>query len=988
MQKKSGDSHTDSTSDSASSPSGPSDPSDKSNQSRSSSQVGSKKVSLKAKLRWLSLMIITIALGTKLADRSQLAIEAEQHSLKSSQLDARTPSPASADSGAAGPIDGITGLDQTLDQTLDQDADSLDPYVAEFPSAAPQLQSADTDGDGDSGGIGLQNNRLIIDSIVSIIQHYYVKAGATDSLDLIKGALEQITKANHHYSLLKRGDIWSLTFDMEDRISYDLSGTYTYDSLINDIQRSNQFLQANENATYQEPEDTSYFFLNHMLQALDRHSALLESDNYRNLKQGTEGSFGGLGVIVSIKDHLLTVIEPIQDSPAAKAGIEQGDIIVAINDFLTFGADLSEIIEKMRGKPDTDVVLTILKDKGKKIKDVKIKRKVVKLYSVEDKLIRHKGQNVLNLKVTTFSTHTAEEIVTALRKAERKTRGDLAGIILDLRDNPGGLLDQAIEVSDIFLEKGEIIVTKGRETELESAKVGSYENSLPLVVLINSQSASASEIVAGALKDNERAVVIGEPSYGKGTVQTIFELPEDRALKLTIAHYLTPSRIAIQDHGVMPHVWLAKITPTQPEALATPSQGQKTAEGNSTEGKEARATQAKMNAIRLNSHSYYHKGNSYDQLVAKVPDQHRFYIPAILPAEDKGFDRKNGLATPLANTLKKSRSSFKGTTGPALTMPGTRPSALSAKSLEPKVRDPELWSSLYLLSTLKNHYNIKAYAFDYRKATWFAKVQGLLENQLVDYEQQNLANLAENNGVYWFKPQHKESCSFDQIAMTLRKMPSEQQDLARVAVTVRNSCSIPLDRISVHLKTNQLGYPYEELAIGHVMADTRVTKVITIPMPTGELEEPFEVSGVMVVDSYYTDKQSEPIRFSTEPREQPKFATTASITRGASWQQQTDPYTVITFNLENLSNYHMERLEAELVNLSGGSMSVASPKATIYQLGTKGKKQISFAVMGLDLTSPTDAYLGLKIKTPYFKTPITKSVRIHGFPSKTISVMR
>lgn len=790
-------------------------------------------------------------------------------------------------------------------------ADDTDELISEEPIAVDEeLAPADV-----LTGALKQNQQLIIDSILSIIQHYYVAVGKTDNLQLIKGALKQIAKIDHHYSLRENGPIWTLVFDDQDALSYRLSEGYSYDELMSDIQRSNTFLQANENATYEEPEDTSYFFLNHMLQALDRHSALLESENYRSLKQGTEGTFGGLGVIVSIRDHLLTVVEPIPASPAEQAGIEKGDIIVAINDFLTFGAELDEIIEKMRGKPDTAVTLTILKDKGKEIKDIKVQRKVVTLNSVEDELLSFKNRRILKVKVTTFSTHTAEEIITALRKAERKTNGNLAGIVLDLRDNPGGLLDQAIEVSDIFLEQGEIIITKGRETERESAKVGSYENSLPLIVLINSQSASASEIVAGALKDNNRAIVIGEPSYGKGTVQTIFELPEERALKLTIAHYLTPSREPIQDHGVKPHIWLAKIDGGSDEIL--------------------------MNSIRLNSHSYHHPAKSYGALLKDIPDEHRFYVP---------------------NALSGKRSPFR--------------------------EDPDLWSSLYLLSMLKSHYNSAGYSFDNRRATWFSKVRGLLENELMTVEQQNLASLAEDKGIYWHKPQAAEGCDFSKVAIVLDKRPTAQKDQARVGVTVRNGCAIPLDRISVYFKSSEEGYPYRELPIGRVMADTRLTKIATLPLPGGVWEEPFTISGVMVVDGLYTDTTSKSLSFRADPRPKPTFNTTASLRKGDRSRQQTDPYTVITFDLENLSNYHLEELEAELVNLSGNGMSVASPRATIYQLGTRGKKQVSFAVMGLDLSSPSDAYLGLKLKTPYFRAPITQSVKIHGFPSKKISVIR
>lgn len=291
-----------------------------------------------------------------------------------------------------------------------------------------------------------------------------------------------------------------------------------------------------------------------MLANLDPHSAYLGPESYQELQESTSGEFGGLGIEVGMEDDQLNVISPIDDTPAFAAGIEAGDLILKIDGQLTKGLSLMQAVEKLRGKPGTSVTLTI--GRGHQVPfDVKLKRAVIKNRSVRGQLLD--GDYGL-VRISQFQTHTGKEVGKALQQLEKDNGKPLAGLILDLRNNPGGVLQAAAEVADHFLSRGRIVYTEGRipnsHMSFDAGPQISIASHIPLVVLINGGSASASEIVAGALQDHKRAVIMGTNSFGKGSVQTILPLNDDHGVKLTTALYFTPSGRSIQAQGIEPDI--------------------------------------------------------------------------------------------------------------------------------------------------------------------------------------------------------------------------------------------------------------------------------------------------------------------------------------------------------------------------------------------------------------------------------------------------
>ena len=294
-----------------------------------------------------------------------------------------------------------------------------------------------------------------------------------------------------------------------------------------------------------------------MLNSLDPHSAYLNPDMYRELQVETKGSFGGLGIEIAIKDNLLTVIAPIEDTPAYHAGIKAGDKIVAIEGQSTKDLSLLECVKKLRGPEGTKVTITIMREGFAKPQDFTIVRAVIEIKSVKYKTLE-KGYGWL--RVLQFQEHTSTDLDAAVHALQKENPDVIKGLILDLRNNPGGLLDQAVEVSDLFLQTGVIVSIKGRGNQEKMVFNAHKKGTVPpwpLVVLVNHGSASASEIVAGALQDYGRAVIMGSKTFGKGSVQTIIPLEDGSGLRLTTALYYTPKGRSIQDKGIEPDVVLA-----------------------------------------------------------------------------------------------------------------------------------------------------------------------------------------------------------------------------------------------------------------------------------------------------------------------------------------------------------------------------------------------------------------------------------------------
>ena len=296
-----------------------------------------------------------------------------------------------------------------------------------------------------------------------------------------------------------------------------------------------------------------------MLQGLDPHSAYLDKDAYKELQEGTSGEFGGLGIEVGYEDGFVKVISPIDDTPAKRAGIKAGDLIIRLDGKSVKGISLMEAVKMMRGKPGSEIELTILRGGEEKPFNVTIVRDIITVKNIKAETIESAFGYI---RISNFQIHTVDDLSKALTKLESENNNMLKGLVLDLRNNPGGLLNAAVGVSDLFLDEGLIVYTEGRVkgSKLKfNAKPSEMFKDIPIIVLVNGGSASASEIVAGALQDHRRAIIMGERTFGKGSVQTILPMNDETALKLTTARYYTPSGRSIQASGIEPDMIVKNI---------------------------------------------------------------------------------------------------------------------------------------------------------------------------------------------------------------------------------------------------------------------------------------------------------------------------------------------------------------------------------------------------------------------------------------------
>jgi carboxyl-terminal processing protease len=314
-----------------------------------------------------------------------------------------------------------------------------------------------------------------------------------------------------------------------------------------------RFIQAHIQDAEQR-RDIEYAAINGMLSALDPHSVLLKPESFEEVKLSTKGEFGGLGIVISIREGSLTIISPIEGTPASRAGLRTKDVITKIGEESTVNMNLEEAVQRLRGKPGTRITIWVTRKGWTEARRFVLTRATIKIESVASELL---DGGIGYLKIKSFQNNTFDDLHTHLERLRRRNQGELRGLVLDLRNNPGGLLDQAILVSDRFIERGPIVITVGegnKRRDVKSAHASGTEEDYPMAVLVNGGSASASEIVAGALKNQNRAIVIGQQTFGKGSVQVLYDFKDRSALKLTIAQYLTPGDVSIQSVGIAPDV--------------------------------------------------------------------------------------------------------------------------------------------------------------------------------------------------------------------------------------------------------------------------------------------------------------------------------------------------------------------------------------------------------------------------------------------------
>ncbi len=377
--------------------------------------------------------------------------------------------------------------------------------------------------------------------------------------------------------------------------------------------------------------------INGMLTSLDPHSAYLNPKNYRDMQVQTRGEFGGLGIEVTMENQIVKVVSPIDDTPASKAGLQANDLITHLDGEQIVGLTLEQAVEKMRGPVNTPILLTIVR-KGKDDPfDVKIVRDVIRINAVKSRL---EGDDVIYAKITTFNEQTHTNLTKQLEALKKQLGKAPRGYIIDLRNNPGGLLDQAINVSDDFLEQGAIVLTKGRnleETQRANARAGDLTDGKRILVLINGGSASASEIVAGALQDHKRALIIGTRSFGKGSVQTIIPLGQNGALRLTTARYYTPSGRSIQAKGIDPDVKIEQELPDELKPTRTQRpRGEASLRGH-LKGDDAKAKKKEESG----SSAYVPKEPEKDAQLQYALKLLRGQVPEPTPAAATGDEAKN-----------------------------------------------------------------------------------------------------------------------------------------------------------------------------------------------------------------------------------------------------------------------------------------------------------------------------------------------------------
>ena len=340
-----------------------------------------------------------------------------------------------------------------------------------------------------------------------------------------------------------------------------------------------------------------------MLESLDPHSAFLVKEDYDELQESTQGEFGGLGIEISLENGLVKVIAPIDDTPAQRAGVEAGDLIIRLDDTPVKGLSLNDAVKIMRGKPGTTLRLTIVREGVEQPLKIDIKRDIIKVKSVKQRML---ADGFGYVRISQFQSKTAENMVDAVAELRKEAGGPLKGLVLDLRNNPGGVLNGAVAVSDAFLKKGLIVYTEGRVNDSKlrfNATPDDILDNAPLVVLVNQGSASASEIVSGALQDHRRAIIVGNQTFGKGSVQTILPLSNGTAVKLTTARYFTPSGRSIQAEGIKPDIELEQVRVSAADGSFEPikeadlsghlsngnGDGNKKSDGEATDEKESLA---------------------------------------------------------------------------------------------------------------------------------------------------------------------------------------------------------------------------------------------------------------------------------------------------------------------------------------------------------------------------------------------------------------
>lgn len=767
---------------------------------------------------------------------------------------------------------------------------------------------------------------LLTDSILSIVQSYYVDAERVGNKNLINTALAALSSNPRVKAGTDGGSLW-IEIDGKRRL-FPLKDSPRYQDVLDAFgEISGALDDGGINVATGEISEKgapgAVVLLNSMLAELDAHSALLSPDAYKELRQGTEGAFGGLGVLVGIREHLLTVIKPLPRSPAQRAGIKKHDRILGIDGVDTYGYSLDELVEYMRGDPGTEVKLHLLRDGAQSPSEMALKREVIKVDSVQAEDIERNGLTALHVTIENFASRTSREVLNAIKHFRDRHDGKLPGLVLDLRSNPGGLLDQAVQVADLFLQDGVIVSTKGRREEVESAGTGIDEVDFPVTVLIDGDSASASEIVAGALQDHGRAVVIGQPSFGKGSVQTIFELPGERALKLTIARYYTPAGRSIQNVGIIPDVWLQPVS-------------------------RAEANDNLFGPFRYKNERFLH--NHLEQVKAE----------AAAPSKRDS----NNLHLPVVK---------------AYYLAETR-----ADDDEPRKIDVELDLAMDMIHKIHDAYGDKLPDGMGRASHWLALAGPTITSVADRYDGEARTFIAQKHKVDWTTTATKAS---DVDIELLGQGEIEAVPGATLPVRYRllNKSNLRVERVSVFVRSDQPGFDTKEVLVGAVDAHSSKEGTMPVVVPSAWETGPLLVHVGVAADAWPAPSGGTDILVQVGSRAVAALRADVTLVgeSGAHADGILEPqeHARLRVSLQNDGDIPARNLQVHVINLSGTQVVVDTKPRAVEVIETGAEKDVFVTVEGAKTVYSPEITVGLLVEGPDLKMPLRQKFSLKSAPN-------
>ena len=772
---------------------------------------------------------------------------------------------------------------------------------------------------------------LITDSILSIVQGYYVDPERVENREIIERALSALATSPRVQVGSSPGAVW-LQVDQDEKKFFPLKKTTTYAEVVDVLVAMARIIDdAGIELSYGEiPEKNppgAVTLLNAILAELDAHSALLGPEAYRELRQGTEGTFGGLGVLVGIRDHLLTVIKPLPHSPAQRAGIRRNDKILSIGGVFTYGFSLDDLVEYMRGEPGSRVHLSLLRPGASSPSDISLKREIIHVDSVSAKEISLQGLNVLHLTIETFASRTAREVLTAIKKFKIKHGGSLHGVILDLRSNPGGLLDQAVQVADLFLESGVIVSTKGRHDEVESAGSGFDEVGFPMVVLVDGDSASASEIVAGALQDHQRAIVLGQPSFGKGSVQTVFELPGERALKLTIARYYTPAGRTIQNVGIQPDIWLQPVGKfDQNDNLLGPGRYR--------------------NERFLKNH--LDRSDSFSPLAQRQPSRKSYYLTPTPPHDD--FE------------------------------------------VTPRSQDQEADLAVKIFSRIRDTYGDHLPKSGARASHWLGLVGPTVKELTAKNDKEVSSWLMDKFKIRWSKPDHLSPAVAPNLKLILGSSDHNSVtpgDTINLAWSIFNSENVPVDRVSVFVRSDMNGIDTRETLVGEIPAKSVKKGIIQVNVPPQFPAGRLALRIGVAADAWPLGGVSSDFVIQVDDKPSAQVSVLATLVDDNSGHisgvLEPRESAKIRLDVRNDGDIDAENLAVKLHNLSGAQLQIAADSVEIDELASGEEKHVYFNVRGAKTMYSSELGFGVSIESTDLNTPFRQRFAVKSIPSSELS---